>query len=61
LFYPRFAFLRNYILKGGFRDGSTGLVVSLLNSYYVFLKLAKLWELDTQKPDSRSPVPPSSE
>jgi len=39
------AFLRNYILRGGIRDGSAGLLVSILNSYYVFLKLAKLWEL----------------
>ena len=45
LVYPRLAFLRNYVLRGGFRDGRTGLLVSLLNSYYVFLKYAKLMEL----------------
>ncbi len=39
------AFLRNYFLRAGVRDGVTGLVVSILNSYYVFLKFAKLWEL----------------
>jgi glycosyltransferase involved in cell wall biosynthesis len=44
--HPKMAFLRNYILKGGFRDGTAGLVISLVNSFYVFLKLAKLWELD---------------
>ncbi len=38
------AFLRNYVLRGGIRDGSAGLLVSVLNSYYVFLKHAKLWE-----------------
>lgn len=43
--YPRLAFFRNYILRRGFRDGQTGLLVSLLNSYYVFLKYAKLLEL----------------
>ncbi len=43
--YPRLAFLRNYVLRGGIRDGQAGLIVSKLNSYYVFLKLAKLWEL----------------
>lgn len=64
-FYPRFAFLRNYLLKKGFRDGSAGLVVSLLNSYYVFLKLAKLWELEPRAPNpdspsSRKPVLPPS-
>jgi glycosyltransferase involved in cell wall biosynthesis len=45
LVYPRLAFFRNYILRRGFRDGRTGLLVSLLNSYYVFLKYAKLMEL----------------
>ena len=43
---PRLAFFRNYILRGGFRDGEAGLLVSVLNSYYVFLKYAKLWELN---------------
>ena len=43
--YPRLAFLRNFILRRGFLDGHTGLVVSLLNSYYVFLKYVKLFEM----------------
>ena len=42
--HAKLAFLRNYVLKRGFRDGSAGLIVSALNSYYVFLKFAKLWE-----------------
>jgi glycosyltransferase involved in cell wall biosynthesis len=45
LMHAKLAFLRNYIVKGGFRDGSAGLVISVVNSYYVFLKFAKLWEL----------------
>jgi glycosyltransferase involved in cell wall biosynthesis len=43
--HPPLAFLRNYVAKGGLRDGMPGLVISALNSYYVFLKFAKLWEL----------------
>jgi len=43
--HPPAAFLRNYVAKGGFRDGATGLVISRMNAYYVFLKFAKLWEL----------------
>ena len=43
LAYSRLAFARNWILKRGFLDGSTGLIVSMLNSHYVFLKYAKLW------------------
>ncbi|MEE3201683.1 MAG: glycosyltransferase family 2 protein [Acidobacteriota bacterium] len=42
--HPIFAFLRNYIARGGFRSGSVGFIVSLLNSYDVFLKLSQLWE-----------------
>ena len=41
--HPPFAFLRNYILRGGFSNGGAGFIVSVLNSYYVFLKLAKAW------------------
>ena len=45
LAHPPVAFFRNYVLKRGFRDGKAGLVISLMNSYYVMLKFAKLWEL----------------
>jgi len=45
LLNPVAAFLRNYIARGGFRGGRVGLIVSLLNSYYVLLKFVKLWEL----------------
>jgi glycosyltransferase involved in cell wall biosynthesis len=45
LIHPRLAFFRNYVLRGGFRDGMPGLIVSVMNSYYVSLKFAKLWEL----------------
>jgi glycosyltransferase involved in cell wall biosynthesis len=40
------AFLRNYIARGGIRDGIPGFIISSMNAYYVFLKFAKLWELD---------------
>jgi glycosyltransferase involved in cell wall biosynthesis len=43
--HPPLAFLRNYLLKGGIRDGLPGLVISAMNAYYVFLKFAKLAEL----------------
>jgi glycosyltransferase involved in cell wall biosynthesis len=45
LVHTELAFARNYVLKAGFMDGAAGLIVSTLNAYYVFLKLAKLWEL----------------
>jgi glycosyltransferase involved in cell wall biosynthesis len=52
--FPRLAFFRNYVLRRGFLDGQTGLLVSLLNSYYVFLKYAKLLELQ-QQPERSGP------
>ena len=45
--HPPLAFLRNYVLRGGVRDGVPGLIISAMNAYYVFLKFAKLWELQT--------------
>ena len=40
--HPFAAFLRNYVLRRGFLDGSAGLIISAMNAYYVFLKFAKL-------------------
>jgi hypothetical protein len=48
--HPPAAFLRNYVAKGGFRLGSAGLIVSAMNAYYVFLKFAKLWQLEAAPP-----------
>ena len=42
--HPVAAFLRNYIARGGFRDGVPGLIVSLLGGVYVLQKYVKLWE-----------------
>jgi len=51
--HPPLAFLRNYIVHGGFRDGIPGFVISTFNAYYVFLKFAKLWELERAQDDKR--------
>ncbi len=42
------AFFRNYVLKRGVLLGSTGFVVSVLNTHYTFVKLAKLRELEQE-------------
>ena len=58
--HPPLAFLRNYIARGGIRDGIPGFIISSLNAYYVFLKFARLWELqrnvrlESQKSEVRS-------
>jgi glycosyltransferase involved in cell wall biosynthesis len=45
LVHPPAAFLRNYILRRGIVDGSVGFTISAINAYSVFLKFAKLREL----------------
>lgn len=46
LLHPPAAFLRNYLLRRGIMLGTVGLLISVMNSYYVFLKFAKLMEKD---------------
>jgi len=57
--HPPAAFLRNYIVRGGFRDGTAGFLISVLNSYYVFLKILKLWELQCGHQPGHSPASPA--
>jgi glycosyltransferase involved in cell wall biosynthesis len=47
--HPPLAFLRNYLARGGIRDGIPGFIISSMNAYYVFLKFAKLWELESSR------------
>ena len=46
--HPVAAFVRNYVLRRGFLDGTTGLTLSAVNAYGVFIKMAKLHELQRQ-------------
>jgi glycosyltransferase involved in cell wall biosynthesis len=46
LFRPIWRFIKEYILKKGFLDGFPGFVIAVSTSYYVFVKYAKLWELE---------------
>lgn len=43
--YPKAKFIRNYIVKQGFRDGMPGLIMSLMMSFHSFLTRAKLYKL----------------
>ena len=52
LVHPPAAFLRNYVLRRGFLDGAAGLVISAVNAYGVFLKFAKLRELERCSPST---------
>lgn len=39
------AFLRSYVLKGGFRDGLAGLSIASFAAHHAFLKNLMLWEM----------------
>jgi glycosyltransferase involved in cell wall biosynthesis len=44
---PPFLFFKMYIIRRGFLDGMHGLVLAMLSASYVFVKYAKLRELET--------------
>jgi glycosyltransferase involved in cell wall biosynthesis len=46
---PWIRFLKMYLVRLGFLDGKHGLVLSSLAAFSVFMKYARLWELDTKK------------
>jgi glycosyltransferase involved in cell wall biosynthesis len=46
---PAVRFVRSYILQRGFMDGFPGFYVALSSAVYVFLKYAKLWELELEE------------
>lgn len=43
---PLARFIKGFFLKKGFLEGFPGFIVSVLESYYVFMKYIKLWELN---------------
>jgi glycosyltransferase involved in cell wall biosynthesis len=50
LFNAPLRFFRCYVLQRGFLDGVVGFQVSMLQSYYTFMKQARLWELCCARP-----------
>lgn len=51
LLRPPFRFFRYYILQRGFLEGFAGFHVAVTGAMYVFLKYAKLWELELEEKD----------
>jgi glycosyltransferase involved in cell wall biosynthesis len=49
---PLVAFIKKYILKRSFLDGSQGFIVSMSSFVYVFLKYLFLWEIDKKRSES---------
>lgn len=52
IFRPLGKFIGTYCIKGGFRDGIPGFIIAVASSFYVFLRCAKLWELQRQNRDA---------
>jgi glycosyltransferase involved in cell wall biosynthesis len=44
IIHPITRFIKHFILKHGYRDGIAGLIVATTESFYVFMKYAKVWE-----------------
>lgn len=57
---PLADFCRVFVLKGGWREGTRGLVIALIHGFYVFAKYAKLWELQTQPKSTPDPSEPET-
>jgi glycosyltransferase involved in cell wall biosynthesis len=49
LLRPAVRFFRFYVLERGFLEGFAGFYVALTAAFYVFLKYAKLWELEIEE------------
>ena len=47
--YPVFYFFRQYLVKRQIFNGVAGVINATLNSYYAYLKYAKLYELQQRK------------
>lgn len=61
LFRPIGRFVRMYFLKGGFLEGTHGVALSLLGAFTVYLKYARLWELQIGGGDgAKREAPPRS-
>jgi (heptosyl)LPS beta-1,4-glucosyltransferase len=53
-------FLKVYLVRKGYRDGTPGLIAALFAAMYTFVKYAKAWETLERTRLSRYPVVPSS-
>jgi len=49
LLRPPVRFFRSYVIKRGFLEGFAGFYVALTAAVYVFLKYAKLWEIEVEE------------
>lgn len=46
IFRPPAAFIKMYLVKGGYKEGFLGIILCGLYAFYTFVKYSKLWELN---------------
>lgn len=44
--FPTQDFLKNFFVRNGYKDGLHGLVLAILQSFYMFLMFVKIWEME---------------
>ncbi len=60
---PFLRFLRHYVLRRGFLDGRVGWIMAVMSAFYVFVRFAKLWEMEhgIAQPDPEAARRPPSD
>jgi len=56
-FRPLTRFMKMYVVRMGFLDGVHGLVLSMLGAFTVYLKYARLWEMQILEGNREVPAP----
>jgi len=46
IFRPPLRFIKAYFLRRGFMDGAPGFIIAIVSAFGVFVKYAKMWELE---------------
>ncbi len=58
LIKPISKFVETYVFKRGFQDGLPGFIIAVGAAYSIFLKFAKLWEIQKLEAAQEPPNPP---
>ena len=54
------AFIKSYILQGGYKAKTVGLIESIYQAFSIFITYAKLWEMQNKIKNQKSRLPKSS-
>ncbi|MCE9613006.1 MAG: glycosyltransferase family 2 protein [Lentisphaerae bacterium] len=57
ILHPFFRFIKGYVIRRGFLDGTHGLAIASIASFGAFLKYIKLWELEQTRKEGYQELP----